>query len=352
MSLGIITLASLPYEILLRRCPSERYRKLAAGIILTCCAVASMAIPVQAAPGVMFDLRHVFLILAASHGGLFAALLMAAATGLYRLYLGGAGVEAGLLGIAISATLGYVLARVFSGEKTSFGVLLVFGVAASLSTSSLLVLPFETVGALVQSGGVLLFAANLVGVVMTGHVLNRQQILLAREQALTEDATVDALTGLVNRRAFDRLAPDLIRASLAKNMPCALMLIDADHFKRINDTFGHAAGDLVLRSIAETLSNVARERRLVARFGGEEFAIVLPETSATDAEAFADEVRRAVASVRHDVRGLPLRVTVSVGVHTVTSPSETIMSAFQKADAALYRAKAGGRNQVQFARAA
>ncbi len=161
-------------------------------------------------------------------------------------------------------------------------------------------------------------------------------------------AHTDPLTQVLNRRALTvRLASELERARRYDSV-ITLLMVDLDHFKQINDSFGHLVGDEVLREVATLLQNEVRSVDLVARYGGEEFVVVLPETSLVGATIFAERVREYVqATPFAAAQGEPVRITASIGVSSY--PSTTVQSVddlFARADEALYRAKADGRNKV------
>ena len=161
-------------------------------------------------------------------------------------------------------------------------------------------------------------------------------------------ATTDPLTRILNRRALlDRLTAEVDRARRFDSGLC-LLLLDVDHFKSINDTAGHLAGDRVLRQIAALLEDAARKVDIVARYGGEEFVAILPETSVDGATIFAERLRERIAAHEFDLGGEePAHLTVSIGI--ASFPSLRVASTedlFARADEALYRAKSGGRNQV------
>jgi two-component system cell cycle response regulator len=162
-------------------------------------------------------------------------------------------------------------------------------------------------------------------------------------------ATTDALTGLLNRRAFVE-AVDRERArSDRHSFPLSLLLLDIDHFKRANDEYGHAVGDIVLQGVADVLMSVARRSDFVARWGGEEFVVALPQTGEAGARIAAERVRRAIAAATHRIPdGRPLQVTASIGVAYADAPwsMEALINA---ADEAMYSAKARGRNRVESA---
>ena len=159
-------------------------------------------------------------------------------------------------------------------------------------------------------------------------------------------ATMDALTGLYNRRHFMEVLDREIARALRHGRELALCIIDVDLFKPVNDTFGHIAGDEVLRRIAAELRRHVRSEDLAARIGGEEFAVLLPEGNADDAVAFAERLRAAVADTAFSPGGIPRQITVSAGVAALRPPCSSRSQLFAAADAALYRAKHDGRNRV------
>jgi diguanylate cyclase (GGDEF)-like protein len=173
----------------------------------------------------------------------------------------------------------------------------------------------------------------------------------ARNAELTRSANQDALTGLPNRRALDILAPSLYRRTPAQ-AAVAVLMIDVDHFKRVNDQCGHAAGDAALRHVAATLKGALRAGDVLMRWGGEEFAVLLPGVDDSGASAIAEKLRTRLADapfVCAETQA-PLRLTVSLGTAQL-DVGESLIAALGRADAALYRAKRGGRDRVESARA-
>ena len=155
-------------------------------------------------------------------------------------------------------------------------------------------------------------------------------------------ATTDGLTGVRNRAAFnERFAEEFDRA-MRFGRPLSLIILDVDHFKLYNDSFGHPAGDAVLRDVARLLQNTARTTDIVARYGGEEFALILPDTDYNGAMVMAERCRREVAGGPWSKR----LITVSVGVSTQDEESASVADMIATADTALYRSKAAGRNRV------
>ncbi|MEX5745437.1 GGDEF domain-containing protein [Massilia sp. X63] len=177
-------------------------------------------------------------------------------------------------------------------------------------------------------------------------------LLLCKEKddaEMARLATVDSLTGLPNRHAFLERAEYARQAALRQRQPLALAMMDIDHFKQINDRFGHATGDEALIVFARTVRETLRAHEAVGRLGGEEFAMVLPGTDLAGALAAAERLRRAVREAIVITSGTPYTMTVSVGV-VVLDPNETLGMALARADHALYEAKRGGRDRVEVGR--
>ncbi|WP_374565070.1 diguanylate cyclase [Ideonella sp.] len=184
---------------------------------------------------------------------------------------------------------------------------------------------------------------------LEARVAARTQDLELANQELTRLASHDALTGLCNRRAADeRIAYELARHRRS-GAPLALLLIDVDHFKRINDQHGHDAGDRVLETVAGRLAQHCRASDFVARYGGEEFLLLLPDTDAAGAEVAANKLRLALAEPLPPTLAAVGRLTASIGVAAPAQDFGDAAGVFKAADQALYAAKGGGRNRVVLA---
>ncbi len=199
------------------------------------------------------------------------------------------------------------------------------------------------------------FARNLLRV-LASRVRNDNKHLqrsfhLQREYE--QAAKTDLLTGVHNRRWMDEVFPRQVARSQRSGQALALLMADIDHFKRLNDTYGHLSGDVVLKAVARLLGETLRPTDLLVRYGGEEFAAMLPGATGETAAVAAERLRRAVEEAEYtpsDVNGPAIRVTISVGVAILQS-GEALPQLVERADSALYRAKAAGRNAVVLAEA-
>ena len=165
--------------------------------------------------------------------------------------------------------------------------------------------------------------------------------------ALAEQATTDSLTRLKNRRMFYSQAEQNLATCRRHGHDMSVLLLDIDHFKKVNDTYGHHSGDEVLVRIAQLLSGIARHGDTVARFGGEEFAVLLPETNRLGAAVMAQRIRAVIEKEEIVVEGRQIPVTVSIGVATLAAEEvESIDQLLNIADRRLYPAKNNGRNRI------
>ena len=169
---------------------------------------------------------------------------------------------------------------------------------------------------------------------------------LKDDQRMQRQATIDGLTDMLNRRAFFERAETARKLAVRVRKPIALMMLDLDHFKQLNDSFGHACGDEALRLFADTARATLRENDVIGRLGGEEFALAMPGTSLAGAQHVAERLRSAVAEAPALACAATYRMTVSIGL-VMIEPNEELTAALARADHALYAAKTGGRNRVE-----
>jgi two-component system, cell cycle response regulator len=172
----------------------------------------------------------------------------------------------------------------------------------------------------------------------------------ARTEALAAAASTDGLTGLPNRRRLDERAAEAIAVAERYGRSLACLMIDIDHFKLINDTYGHAAGDDVLRETARRLCSVCRSADFVGRYGGEEFTVIMPETDLDGAVAAGERIRATLSAHPVHATGKEIWITASIGVAAWDAGMGSPEDLYAPADRALYRAKQLGRNRVMAAR--
>ena len=174
------------------------------------------------------------------------------------------------------------------------------------------------------------------------------EALRAELKRLKGEALTDALSGIANRRGFDQAIADARSANNGALTGCSLIMLDIDHFKRCNDTYGHPFGDKVIRSIAQIVDKNVKGQDTAARIGGEEFAVLLPDTPLDGAGVLAERIRTMVAAgrIKGAKDGEPIgQITISLGVAQFTD-GESVEALMARADKALYASKNGGRNRV------
>jgi diguanylate cyclase (GGDEF)-like protein len=175
--------------------------------------------------------------------------------------------------------------------------------------------------------------------------------LKERSRVIEEASQRDKLTGLYNRARFDEYLNEQFAMAQRTGKPLSVIMVDVDHFKQVNDTHGHPAGDRILVAVSGSLGGRLRPRDLVARYGGEEFVLILPETDAAGAKVVAERTRQKVEGLATEAGvAAPVRVTISLGCATVgPAPYGNARELLGAADRALYAAKRGGRNRVEVA---
>lgn len=222
-------------------------------------------------------------------------------------------------------------------------------IAGMLSARALLALPgVSGSGQTLDTGETrqVVMSLALVLLAMAMHLTMAAMLMLRLIQRLRHLSMHDALTGLLNRRAFGlRLDTERVRQQRHPG-PMALLAVDLDHFKAVNDRWGHAAGDAVLVAAAQVLDGAARRLDATARMGGEEFALLLPGTDLAGANQLAERLLDAFRSLTVAFEGELLHITASIGAAVCDDPAEDAEELFRRADRALYLAKTGGRDRV------
>lgn len=180
-------------------------------------------------------------------------------------------------------------------------------------------------------------------VVITGYILTRWEFLY---QDMTRLASIDNLTGILNRRTLIESGVQELIRSRRYNHPLAFLMVDVDYFKTVNDTHGHHVGDCALKALTSLGTEVLRKTDLFGRLGGEEFAVILPETSQEQAIVAAERLRSEIENMEIQINQQKLQITISIGMTMLQAKDEAIEKIMQRADAALYKAKGAGRNRV------
>ena len=181
-----------------------------------------------------------------------------------------------------------------------------------------------------------------------GRIFNRFiEFTGSKAENLHSMATTDALTGLINRREFNRRISEEFSRSRRHNSPLSLALFDIDFFKKINDTYGHNAGDAILKELGQLIANSTRTSDIACRYGGEEFALILPETNQGEAYELLDRLRQIVEEKIFNKQMKPIKATISVGVAQLDMSDKAPLDFCERADKALYKAKESGRNRVE-----
>ncbi len=188
--------------------------------------------------------------------------------------------------------------------------------------------------------------AHLYRMILAGFLVReKQRLTLLR--ALAQDASVDPLTHLLNRRGFDHSAAVIERRWRDAGEGFSVVMFDVDHFKRINDTLGHQAGDRILKRIAHIVRTSMRKTDLIARYGGEEIVALMPNTARDVAVGMAERVRSRVERELAALNVLGFPITISAGAATSSRASQTLETVMRQADRSLYQAKNSGRNRVK-----
>lgn len=245
----------------------------------------------------------------------------------------------------------YLLGRVVSIAKWLVGILRSFIMVHGC-------LMVAQVGVMVwsQAGGVISNVEPVLEFILVSHMLLATCTALTfpllafvqSEESLRTLAEYDELTQLYNRRMFLNLANTAFETCRQKNEPFTVLMIDLDYFKKINDTWGHATGDLVLQVVSNTLRRELREQDIIGRVGGEELAIALPATAEAQADSISQRLRSRIEEDGCVIDGLQIKLSASIGGAHRHDGHEDFASMLVQADSALYTAKARGRNQVQF----
>lgn len=198
----------------------------------------------------------------------------------------------------------------------------------------------------INSGVLGLVIVSLLSRVYNNKFADYAQSLQDKNEALLRLASTDGLTGIMNKRSFNEVSQKDFESAQSTNKDLSLLVLDIDYFKRVNDTYGHGIGDQVLISFTETIQSVLTTSDVFARIGGEEFTILLFETSSKEAFELAQKIRKEVEQISIRYKEKNIQITTSIGLSKSEANDKTFQNFFERADKALYQAKEQGRNQV------
>jgi diguanylate cyclase len=293
----------------------------------------------------VIDLRHVAVVMSAVHGGTIPVIISSLMIAIFRI---------AYFGINVSSIMGVVLAIIVAIGCVYIGRLKIkdyrkwiYSTIYNLTFSSIII--FMLIKDKVDSSNVL--PAYWVTTCIISYIVYNyvDYCLRANEmfRKLKKESTKDFLTGLNNVRQFDSLYNDAIKSARENKENLSLLMVDIDFFKKVNDTYGHGEGDIVLKELGKVLSKSARSFDIVSRNGGEEFTVMLLDCSQKQAVDIAERIRNAVQ--RHSFilsNGTEISITVSIGIASYPDTTLELEKLLEQADIALYAAKRTGRNKV------
>ncbi|BBI98369.1 diguanylate cyclase [Ferrigenium kumadai] len=210
----------------------------------------------------------------------------------------------------------------------------------------ILSIPYDTVWSLINNSRTV--TSNLLSI-LASRLRNDNKTIVDTQRSKSHfehQASTDALTGVYNRHWMGKAFPRALQRCSHNKQPFAVMVVDIDHFKKINDTYGHLVGDLALKTVAKCMAENLRPHDLLARYGGEEFAVLLTEADLDAAKMVAERLRAKIAAAEIRSDDISFHVTLSIGI-TPTQHNEKLEHLIHEADQALYRAKQAGRNRVE-----
>jgi len=319
--------------------------KIIAGVSSGLLGIILMLYSVNVTSNIIIDFRYIPILLTAIYGGFLSTIVASIGIGVFRvLYFGVS--EPSIIGLITALIIGIgfsIICSLKSSKKSKriFSIiylLLVFSIAL-LITLGVSITLFEVIvmyciGNICVSWIVLIYSENLIKSVQ----LNKK---------FKDEATKDFLTGLNNVRHFDTSFNSISQLTLRKEENLSLLFVDIDFFKKVNDTYGHNKGDVVLKGLAEILIDTVRVFDVVSRNGGEEFSILLLACSSSHAIEIAERLRKKVETHKFNISDkVNLNITISIGVSTYPNTTNKIDHLLEDADKALYEAKRTGRNRV------
>jgi diguanylate cyclase len=321
---------------------SSKKKRFTLGIATGLLGCLFMIFNVEILSGVMFDYRNTAIILASAFGGIISSALASILIGIFGFFwMGTTNVSA--MGMVIAILMGIVSPLIIS-KIDQIKVRYVY--------TTLITIAFECARIILAAPDrilihMLLYSLGSIIVASAGYLFIMSLIesnYLYRKYR--DESVIDYLTGLNNVRQFDRIYNNLV-SRLQFDGRLSLLFIDIDHFKKVNDSYGHTNGDLILGGLGNLLLKTCREFDVASRNGGEEFSVILPDCSQQEAVNIAERIRSAVEQHSfHISEGRTVKITVSIGIAIYPDTTESFNDLIMEADSALYQAKQSGRNKV------
>ncbi|CAM3330966.1 diguanylate cyclase [Paracoccus nototheniae] len=338
-TLGVMALCTIFYSLVQKRITHRGLRHVSVGLAFGAAAIIVMLQPVELGPGIQTDARGAFVGMAMAFGGPLAAFVAVCLAVVARLLIGGEGAIWGsglIVTTALFAGIWYAAYNTTHTRGRRAWVLL--SVASTLPTF----LAFVRFRIWDEQQMIFITLLTAILIFVFGKMLETEQRRGRRERELAMAAATDALTGLPNRRALDAYTRELEESGADDVM---LLLLDVDHFKQINDEYGHDEGDRVLHTIAQAITRTIRGGDFAARIGGEEFAVIVRTSGFSTGHQVAERFRQAVQVPYGDPAEGRVS-TISVGGFCFDGKPFSYINGYRLADLALYQSKADGRNRA------
>ena len=304
-----------------------------------------MLFTIHITPKVMMDLRHIPILLAALYGGGFASIIAGVTIALFRVGYFGVSTPAIIASINMF-NVAVACALISKLNLNAFKKFMYMNLASSLIITSSFLLIIKDSATLSHTLFHFWIASSIIGI-LAYYISNYMNTSIKLLNKLEQESTIDFLTGLNNVRQFDNALNESFVNVKDKNERLSILIIDIDFFKKVNDTYGHLAGDSVLQQLGMVLFASSRSFDIVSRIGGEEFSVILPDCPSAQALEVAERLRVAVEMYEFIISNeIKINISISIGVATYPDNVKDLEDLIKQADTALYSAKRSGRNKV------
>lgn len=315
------------------------------GVCAGLLGILLMLFSIQITPSIITDFRTLPILLSALYGGFLSTIIASLIMGAFRiLYFGVSNTSVIALIVILLMGTGFSTINLIKAERKSKWI---YSIIFSLILNSIVMI-------ILIKDSMLLFKVftvySISTLLMSYFIFKITEYLSESVQLhkkLKSEATIDFLTGLNNVRQFDNMFNIVTQQTIRNDEELSLLFLDIDYFKKINDTFGHSSGDIVLRDLAVILRNTCRVYDIISRNGGEEFSVLLLNCPAAYALEAAERIRKNVEGKRFRISNeVSINITISIGISTYPNITDNIDNLLEHADTALYEAKRTGRNKV------